>query len=322
MVKTKEAPSTTARRTADQQTEFAKVLFYGPPGSGKTSDLASMANRGVVIHIDAEAGVKPTALKRLNIDVTQLERFPDSERGEDMSYDCLDTLYWDTKARLDDDPTSVFGVMWDSVTETSKLLMESILAEGVRRTNAKGMERGQFDVYKEDWGILTEQMRHLIRRFRDLPCHVGFAGHARRDQDDDGRVKYGVALGPALQGDLHGYVDVICLTEARALEGWRDGEIFIGRFRAGGKYEVKDRFGLLPTEMVDPTMERIIAYINEELTADTDPIQQEGMDALKGAEVAAADEPKSGTKRPVRRPPPGARRPPTSPTPEAGADEE
>lgn len=317
------AATATARKTVAESTEHAKILYYGPPGTGKTTDLASMANMGTVIHIDAESGLKRSALKRRGIEIASIEPFPDRDRGESISYDDLETLYWDTKARLEEDPESVVGLMWDSVTETQKLLMEGVVAKGVEKADRKGVERSKFDIYKEDWGIVTEQMRQLIRNFRDLPCHVGFAGLTRRDQDDDGAVKYGVALSPALQTDLHGYVDIICLTEAIEVPGWRDGEMFIGRFRAGGKYQVKDRFGALPTELVDPTMERVIQYINEELTADTDPIMIEATEARAAADAAEEAAPEAG--KPRKRKPPASlsRRPaPGKAAPPVAEDEE
>jgi hypothetical protein len=311
------------RRSAAEITEFAKILYYGPPGSGKTTDLASMANLGTVVHIDAESGLKPTALKRRGIEIANIESFPDRNNGETISYDDLDGLYWECKDRLEEAPGSIVGIMWDSVTETQKLLLETIVAKGVEKAERKGVEREPFSTYKEDWGVVTEQMRQLIRNFRDLPCHIGFAGLPRRDQDDDGTVKYGVAMSPALQTDLHGYVDVICMCEAIGVPGWKDGEMFIGRFRAGGKYEVKDRFGVLPTELVDPTMERVIQYINEELTADTDPVMIEAKEARQAlAKETETQATATGQNRPARRPAGGKRPPPgkVRPAPEAVAD--
>lgn len=318
MVKKEAAAKAAAkpRATAEEMKEFAKVGYYGYPGSGKTSDLASLANLGPTIHIDAESGLKRSALQRRGIELGNIEPFPDRSRGEAITYEDLENLYWDCKERLDNDPTSIFGIMWDSVTETNKLLLEKAVAKGVIKAENKGLERSQFDIYKEDYGTVTEQMRQLIRNFRDLPCHVGFAALVRRDQDDDGKVKYGMALSPALQTDLHGYVDILCLTSTIEVPGWRKGEMFLGRVRAGGKYEVKDRFDALPTELVDPTMERIIQYVNGELDEDSDPLQQEAMEARKEAGIEVAAEGGVSTPRKPaprgRRPPPGAARKPAA----------
>lgn len=292
--------ATKLRTTADQTKEKIKILYYGTPGGGKTTDLASLANLGKTIHIDAEAGVKPTALRKRGIDLSNIETFPQGD--ESICYTDLDALFWEIKGRLDDDPDALAGVMWDSVTETQKLMMEIEVAKAVAKTRRKGMEREDFDTYREDWGVVTEQLRRLIRHFRDLPCHVGFAGLERRDQDDNGRVSYGVALTPALQTDLQGYVDITCHVEPEPVPDWGDhDEMFLGRFRAGGKFEVKDRFDMLPTRLVDPTMERVIQYVNGELDADTDPRQIEAMEALAALEEEPKTAPKPAAKAPAKR---------------------
>jgi hypothetical protein len=71
-------------------------------------------------------------------------------------------------------------------------------------------------------------------------------------------------LGPvifvnAVGNDIRGYVDIVVATKV-AVDGQYVG-ITKPRFGLMGK----DRFGALPTTMVNPTMERIIAVINDEL---------------------------------------------------------
>lgn len=293
-----------ARQSAAELREQANVLFYGDPGSAKTTNLATLANLGRTLHIDAESGVKPAALRKRGIDLSNLEIYPDKTAGEAMSFDGLDDLYWEIKAELEGDPDAYAGVMWDSGTETAKLLLESVVSDAVAKADRKGMERDPFFIDRGDWGVMTEQMRQLIRRYRDLPCHLGISALVRRDQDDDGKVKYGPALSPALQTDVMGYVDIVCRTFTVEVPGWGEhGEMFLGRVRAGGKFECKDRFDVLPTTMVEPTMERIIQYINGELTPDTDPLQIEGTQALEGAEAAQAEASGEDATKPSKRPP-------------------
>lgn len=251
-----------ARTTLAEVRDPVNLLYYGDPGSGKTTALAHLANHGRVVHIDSESGLKAKPLQALGVNIDNIELH------RDISYPALEELFWDMKSDLDSDPDAYAGVIWDSITETQKIMLESVVSRAVEKANNKGMERDEFFVAREDWGVITEQMRRLIRMFRDLPCHTGWSALERRDQDDDGTVKYGPALSPAVQTDLMGYVDLICHTESILVD---NQDFFVGQFRGGGKYQVKDRLGPFPVRMVTPTFERIIAYYEGTLSEDNDP---------------------------------------------------
>lgn len=255
-----------ARQTADQLKELAKVGIYGLPGGGKTTDLAAMARLGRVLFISAESGIKPKALGSLDIPTEMIEVH------DDISYESLDALYWELKAEFEEDPDAYVGLAWDSITETQKLMLEALVDVGKAKADRKGMEREGFQPFRDEYGEVTEQLRRLIRRFRDLPCHVAIAALERRDQDDDGSVKYGPAITPAIQNDLVGYLDILCHVTVQVAPGWNEfGEAFIGEFRRGGKYGVKDRFKVMPPRLINPTMDRIIAYVDGDITLEKDP---------------------------------------------------
>ncbi len=251
------------RRPLSEERDFLKILYYGDPGTGKTTHLASLTHIGPMIFVDAESGIKRAAMTKREIPLEQLTV------DRTVTFDNLEKMFFELKGQLEDDPDAVAGVAIDSLTEVQKKLMDVILVDSVARTQKKGMERSRFDIYKEDWGVNTEQLRQLTRKFRDLPCHVGFACLPKRDQDDDGAVIYGPALTPAFQTDVMGYVDIICHTR---VEQVGDEEIFVGDFHRAGKFIAKDRYGMLPKTLVDPTFDRVVQYVNGELTADSDPI--------------------------------------------------
>ena len=263
------AKSAKARTLADQR-ELVKVLYYGDPGSGKTTAMASAASLGPVIYIDAESGLKRGPLERLGVDVANIE--PHRE----VSFDALEALYWDLEARLDDDPEAISAVVLDSVTEIQKVLLGQIVSKAVSKASARGMDRDPFQIDRADWGVDTEQMRRLTRRFRDLSCHIAFGALPKREVDDDGSVVYSPALTPAFQTDLMGYVDVVVHTEIKTIGGT---EFFAGTCKPIGKYLGKDRFGIIPSTLIDPTLDRIVAYVNGDITQDRDPLQKAARDA-------------------------------------------
>lgn len=250
------------RATLSEIRDPVNILYYGNPGSGKTTALAHMAKLGRVIHIDSESGLKGKPLQALGVPIERIELH------RDISYQALESLFWDIKSDLDSDPDAYAGVIWDSITETQKIMLEAVVHRAVEKANNKGMERDEFFVDRSDWGVITEQMRRLIRMFRDLPCHTGWSALERRDQDDDGTVKYGPALSPAVQTDLMGYVDLICHTDAVLID---NESFFVGQFRTEGKYQAKDRLGPMPNKMVTPTVDRVIAYYEGTIDESNDP---------------------------------------------------
>lgn len=254
------------RKTLDAERDFVKICYYGDPGTGKTTHLAQLSRLGPVVFVDAEAGVKRSAMVGQKVPIEAITPV------RQITFEGLEKLFFELKGKLEDDPDAIAGLCVDSLTEVQKKLLEIIVQDSVARTRRKGMERSNFEIYKEDWGVNTEQLRQLTRKFRDLPCHVGFACLPRRDVDDESSVIYGPALTPAFQTDVMGYVDIICHTYTEMVG---DEEIFLGSFRRAGKYVAKDRFGILPKTMVNPSFDRVVQYIDGTLTEDADPVAEE-----------------------------------------------
>lgn len=267
------APTEERTLLSDEQ-DWVNMLMYGNPGSGKTTALAHLSKLGPVVFINAEAGLKRVALQKFNLPLENIEIFP--AKGQTLSFESLDGLFWEIKAKLDADPGAYVGIIWDSITEIHKMLLEAVSKKeydkALRKAERAGIEPDidQFFMDRAYYGVMTEQMRQLIRKYRDLDCHVGFSALPRRDLNEKtGDISYGPALTPALQTDIAGFVDILCHTEIDD-----DLDRYIGRFRAVGIKMAKDRFGVLPPVLVDPTYDRIIAYVNGEIKEEDDPLQE------------------------------------------------
>lgn len=249
-----------------EENEFARICLYGRYGTGKTTDAAHAAHLGKVVYIDAEKRLKGGPLRRLGVPIDRIEPF------RTIEHEALDKLIWDVKGRLHDEPGSVAAIALDGVDETTKLLVGNVLTENTDKLVARAEKRGEvaevnpYQVDIDMWGEMTEQFRLFLRHTKDLDCHLVFTSHERRVQDEDGAVTYGPAATPAVQADLMSYVDIIGHT-------YLDGGRYVARFGTGTKYEAKDTFGVLPKIMVNPTVDRIVAYVREELTPASDPQQ-------------------------------------------------
>lgn len=269
----------------EDQDDYLNILYWGDQGTRKTTDVCTMANLGPVVVVNAEAGLKKRPLSRHGVNTANLMVFP--RPGVPLTFDTLEALYWDLKAKLEDNPGCYAGVIWDSITEIHKKLLESVVIHQVEKAERAGVERERFFVDRNDYGVMSEQVRLLLRRFRDLPCHFAVTALQRRSQDDDGEVRYVPQVTPALQDDLLGFVDVVIHTRVEMVGDQEEGR---GRTNPGTKFAAKDRYDVLPMVMVDPTFLRVLDYTEERLTYDTDPVQaaaRERLAAIKAAKEEA-----------------------------------
>ncbi|QLF82731.1 RecA-like DNA recombinase [Microbacterium phage SBlackberry] len=258
----------------DETEEHLNVLYWGREGSGKTIDLATATQLGKVLFINAEGGLKKRALLANGVDTSNLVVFP--RPGQELTYASFEQALFRVKSDLMDDPKSWFLVAIDSVTEIAAAFTEAVSDETFARNKAKNPNwtpglNDQFFTDRGDYGVSTKMIRKLTRMLRDLPVHTAITALERRDVDEDtSKVAYGPAVGPALQTSLLGYVDVVLYTKAADEER----PYFRAQTKKVGTARAKDRLGVIPTVLVDPTFPRLLAYNEGTLTEDTDPVQE------------------------------------------------
>jgi len=223
-----------------EESVYLKMLYYGEPGSGKTTNAAHMAKAGKVVFVDTEQGLDGRALKSLDVPIENIEVLAD------VSYDGLETLFWKLREILSKDPSAYAGVVIDTFGELQAKMLEEDAG-------------GKFLYSQQDYGINTAKLRLLMRKFRDLPCHVVFTAHIRRDEDkDDGSVRYGPSMTPGAGGSLLGYCNLTCYCSETGVSEERFA--YIGDFRSDGKRKAKDRLHCMPARLVKPTFDRVLAY--------------------------------------------------------------
>jgi hypothetical protein len=222
-------------------------------------------------------------MRRLGIPTNRIMRY----RVE--TFDDLQKLYWEVKAKLEEEPGSILGIVFDSFTEVQKKLLEGITGARYAKSLAQA-KRGGFEVKddpfetdRDEWGKMTEMCRRVARQFRDLECHTVFVCLERRDVDKegDGGIFYRPALTPAFATDLMGYVDVALYMQQEDAP-LDDSSRFVAITRPIGKYRGKDRYGALPPSMPNPTFDRVVSFVRNvhddpEALWDADPfvIQRE-----------------------------------------------
>lgn len=268
-------PAPQAFESLEEQATIVNGMWCGDYKTGKTTALATMANLGPIVFINAESGIKKQPLIKHGVNVANVLLWPNRATGEPITFDTLEGLYWKMAADIAGaaergDPPPYAGVVWDSITDITDTLLKNITEAQAGRAMKSGEIRDRFFTDRADYGTMGDQVKLLLKRFRDLPIHFGCSALLRRDVDDDGRVIYRPAVIPSLANAIGGYVDVICVTDVYDVGDGGD-DVYRGLFRPAGKFRGGDRFGVLPKRLPDPTFERVLAYVGGQLDVDSDP---------------------------------------------------
>lgn len=263
-------------RSLDEVEEFLKALYFGMEGTGKTTASAFMANLpgdGDVIVINAEAGFKKRPLKALGVRTECLKVWQPPGDGV-ITYEKLERLYFRTAARLRQDPKCVKGVIMDSGTEIANKILEAAsrtMYEREQRNTRKADEEKRYSAeitQIEDYGLLTTQMRKLIRKFRDLPCHFAMTALETEAQGEGefshSKKQAGPEFTPKLRTSILGYVDVALRLKSETLEtGDTEQETLVtARTKPSALVRAKDRDGILPRDIPEPRFDRLVEYLN------------------------------------------------------------
>lgn len=147
-----------AVRKPQENLPFLNLMMYGDSGVGKTllaGTAAFVEELSPVLFIDVEGGTLTLSQfdDTANIDVIRVTSWP-----------VMQKLYDELYAGRHPYKTVVI----DSLTEMQKLAMGSVLGYG------KDLDPEGIIPEFKDWSLNTEQMRRLVRAFRDLSLNTIF----------------------------------------------------------------------------------------------------------------------------------------------------
>lgn len=221
------------RAGADEYGTRIKVLLGGEPGAGKTRLSSTFPD---VIYANANAGLMSV--------VDRQPPFVDINSIEDLTMLRL-ALAQEAKAREAILKVPVQTVIIDTLDDIQRLLV----AERLEAQKKEAMAIS-------DWGWLGDQMRAIIRSFRNLPLHVIFTVHLKTVEDaETGQTFVKPQLQGAMQDEVAAYVDVAGLLKASPVTRIVEGEsrrMLVRVLQTSPDLRhpwLKDRSGKLPMEL-------------------------------------------------------------------------
>jgi len=228
------------QRMEDRRIDFLNALVYGDPGTGKTTFIGS-------------ASLVPALCPVLLLDVEggdlSLTGFPNVEVVRVTSYKQLQPIY-DELYRM---RHGYRTVAIDNLTELRYFGMTDIMIDAVAKN-----EKQDPDVPSQrEWGKSSEQIRRVVRGFRDLPMHTIFTAHKKEEE-----LKNLMVTKPSLPGKLanevSGFVDLVLFYYMKFVNNESKRLMLTAKT---AKEDAKDRSGKLPPVIEDPTMAKIIEFI-------------------------------------------------------------
>lgn len=225
---------------ANNPAQNIKILIYGDSGKGKSVLAASASlvpEMSPVLFLNAEGGTLSVSKFYPDIDIVNITDFMQMQ----SIFDALRKGNHGYKT-----------VVIDSITELHRQSMAKIMFDTVTKDPNRDLEVPA----QREWGKAGEQIRKLIRMFRDLPAINTIFVALETEVGEEGRPKQ---IGPSLPGKLFkevpGYVDIVArMYHVQVTEGDKRVTKRVLLTSGTDKIIAKDRTDCVPTPLPDPTM--------------------------------------------------------------------
>jgi hypothetical protein len=238
-------------RTPAKSLPYLNYFVYGPTGAGKTLLAGSSAfveEMSPVLFIDIEGGTH--TLNHFETD--QIFVVPDPEAQRPLRWDDLQNIYDDLYRGKHPFKTVVI----DSLSECQRLALADGLGAGVGKVEFD--EIGKIPEFKE-WRVNTEQLRRMVRAFRDLPINTIFTALDGEIEDERSRSDKPQKLivpdfPPRLRKEIPAFFDLVFYMYSKARGSVNERFIQTDRDNV---VVAKCRIPGVPMHIKSPTMEML-----------------------------------------------------------------
>lgn len=215
---------------------YVNLLIYGESGVGKTVLAGSsclVPALDPVIFLNIEGGT-----------LSLRKRYPEVRTVRCKTY--ADIVRVHGVLRSGKHPFKT--VVVDSLTEAQKFSMAGIM----RATTEKDSDRDPDLPGIGEWGKNIEQLRKLVRAFRDLPMNTIFTALAMTEKDKKGNTTIKPQMSGKLSSEVAGFLDVVLYMYTKDVKG--EGTHRVLSSAKTEEVVAKDRTDNLPKYMKNVTM--------------------------------------------------------------------
>jgi|SRR5882762_438788 len=239
---------------AQERSEFLNMMIYGPSGYGKTvfgGSAQAVKEMAPVLSLDAEGGSESLRNSYPEVDVVRIKSWEQSVN-----------VYSDIYDQISNSTFPYNTIVIDSLNEYQKFSMLSIMEMVVKEHPERDIEVPS----KREYLINLEQMRRMVRGFRDLEVHTIFTCLSSSYRDEmTGKVNNEPLLTGKFQKEVPALIDEVWFGYKR--------EFGVGDDREMKRYLLTDstdttiaksRNGKLPIAIEEPTMTEIYKYLKNQ----------------------------------------------------------
>lgn len=239
---------------AQERSDWLNMMIYAPSGWGKTTlggSAQSVEGMSPVLSIDAEGGSESLR-----------HSYPDVEVVRIKSWEQSVNVYSEIYEQVSSGTFPYNTILLDSLNEYQKYSMLSIMEMVVKEHPERDIEVPS----KREYLINLEQMRRMVRGFRDLEVHTIFTCLSSSYRDDlTGKVNNEPLLTGKFQKEIPALIDEVWFGYKRQIGVGDEAEM--KRFLLTDSTDTtiaKSRNGKLPIAIESPTMAQIYNYLRGE----------------------------------------------------------
>lgn len=204
------------------------MLIYGAPGVGKTT---FSANTEDCLIADVEGGAVFLGLHGIEASVARVEKWDD-----------LNEVLKAVKEG------GYKTVVIDPIGELLEKLIDSL------KKNGYGQGRGEtLTLSLQGWGVAKEQFKTMMRKFRDINCNVILVAHTNEKKDEE-RTTVRPKMQASLDEDVCAMMHIVGFMKLESDGKKTTRKLYM---QPTEKYYAKDRIGLLPAVMEEPTFNKV-----------------------------------------------------------------